>query len=259
MTPRSRAFCFTLNNYTDQEQKDIQEIPCRYIIYGREKGEVEATPHLQGYLYFENARSLTAVSKLIPRGHIEVARGDATSNYNYCTKDNDYFEAGEKPNNMLPTTYDECRTYSQVLLLKFQIGQRIDARSEPPTIYWFYGRTGTGKTRRAYAMGEPGDIYIKNPSKWWDHYVGQSTVILDDFARPANEELFRAFLQLTDRYPHLIETKGGVVNFNSPLIIVTCEFSPRDLWTGNQCDQVTRRIKKIYKCLLLDNVDATSP
>lgn len=37
--------------------------------------------------------------------------------------------------------------------------------------YWFYGPTGTGKSKRVRDTWGA-DLYIKNPNKWWDGYTG---------------------------------------------------------------------------------------
>ena len=71
---RSRNYCFTLNNYSDDELRSVRELSCRYLVVGFEVGEM-GTPHLQGFICFENAKSFAAVKALIPGAHIEVAKG----------------------------------------------------------------------------------------------------------------------------------------------------------------------------------------
>lgn len=89
---RARKYCFTLNNYT---QNNIDTIILyvttqngQYII-GKEVGE-SGTPHLQGYIEFKNAISFNSLKKIMPQAHIEKTRGNKTENLNYCKKDNDY-------------------------------------------------------------------------------------------------------------------------------------------------------------------------
>lgn len=59
---RSRAWCFTLNNYTDDCINHLDGVQCRYLLYGKEIGE-QGTPHLQGYIVFKSARTLASVRK----------------------------------------------------------------------------------------------------------------------------------------------------------------------------------------------------
>ena len=49
------GWCFTLNNYSVEEEETIRNAPCAYMLFGRERGD-EGTPHLQGYVHFKNER-----------------------------------------------------------------------------------------------------------------------------------------------------------------------------------------------------------
>lgn len=95
--PESRRWVFTLNNYTPEDESRITGIQCRYLVYGRERGE-SGTPHLQGYLVFASNKRFNAVKALVgDRSHIERARGSSTQASDYCKKDGDYVELGELP------------------------------------------------------------------------------------------------------------------------------------------------------------------
>nr|WAE42307.1 MAG: replication associated protein [Cressdnaviricota sp.] len=87
---RARRWCFTLNNYTDD---DVSLISLyfekeKYFIFGKEVGE-NGTPHLQGYVEFNNQKDFSTLIKIIPRIHWEKAKGDRNSNIKYCSKDGD--------------------------------------------------------------------------------------------------------------------------------------------------------------------------
>lgn len=242
---RSRSYVFTHNNYTQEAEAQIQNLACRYIVYGREIAPTTQTPHLQGYVYFDNAKTLSAVIKLLPGSHIESAKGSPLQNYTYCTKEKDFFEKGIRPDSP-PQDYANCKTYSQVLKLKFDETNKITPRTEKPTVQWYYGRSGTGKSYTAYKSSD--DIYSKNSSRWWDQYTGQNTVIIDDFEPPEPKSpAFRDFLKLIDRYPYLVEYKGGTCQFNSPNIIITTEHHPEYHYSDNELKQILRRIDIVKK------------
>lgn len=80
---RGRNWCFTLNNYTPEEIKNIQKIDADHV-FQEEKGE-SGTPHLQGVVMFKNARTFKQVKMLIPRAHIEPTKNKISS-IKYCSK-----------------------------------------------------------------------------------------------------------------------------------------------------------------------------
>lgn len=128
------------------------------------------------------------------------------------------------------------------------LGEELqEDRTEPPKVYWRYGLAGVGKTRYIYDNYSLQDIYSKNSSRWWDKYNQQKVILMDDFDGFAhqNSDKFRELLKVIDRYPHSVETKGGTAKINSPLIYITCEFPPSKFWSGNDLDQITRRLTSI--------------
>lgn len=81
---KSRAYCFTLNNYTEDDIKNIQTFRCEYT-FQEETGE-NGTPHLQGMLYFKNPISFKSIKTLLPRAHIEICKNKIAS-MQYCSKE----------------------------------------------------------------------------------------------------------------------------------------------------------------------------
>lgn len=96
MSIRSRGWCFTINNDTIDDLIRLLDATFEYLVFGFEVGE-KGTPHMQGYIYFKNAVRQSTVKDIMPRGHLLVARGGPDQNYDYCTKDGDYYEFGDKP------------------------------------------------------------------------------------------------------------------------------------------------------------------
>jgi len=98
----SKNWCFTLNNYSEQEYRHIVEYAesdpgCHYLVAGREVGESD-TPHLQGFVCFTGRKSLTQAKAILgARLHLEVARGTPSQAADYCKKDGDYAEFGTLP------------------------------------------------------------------------------------------------------------------------------------------------------------------
>lgn len=135
-----------------------------------------------------------------------------------------------------------------VLIRCFGNIQRIAAHFATPVaaerecfVYW--GKTGMGKSRRAWAEGGL-DSYPKLPStKFWDGYAGQAHVIIDEFR---GEIGIGHLLRWLDRYPVLVEIKGSMTVLRATKIWITSNLSP-DLWypdlDPDTYDALRRRIK----------------
>jgi len=85
-------WCYTLNNYTEEEIKLIRDHDGKsfaYHIFGREVGGDNGTPHLQGYFQLHKKKRLGGVKKLlgINRIHLESMRGTPQEASDYCEKD----------------------------------------------------------------------------------------------------------------------------------------------------------------------------
>lgn len=121
-------------------------------------------------------------------------------------------------------------------------------RTFKTVVYWFFGPTGTGKSKLANEIG--GDsVYYKSPNNdWWEGYQNEEIVIIDDYR--TNMCTFSEILRLFDRYPHKVNIKGSHSEFNSKIIIVTCPKSPVETWTtrsNEDLNQLNRRITDIVQ------------
>lgn len=98
---RSRAFCFTLNNPNAGDRLLLLSFAqtCVYYVAGNEHSPTTNTPHLQGYFYLKNGKTIAAVKKMpaFARAHVEAARGTPKEASDYCKKDGDFVEHGELP------------------------------------------------------------------------------------------------------------------------------------------------------------------
>lgn len=261
---KSRSWCFTLNNYTADDESRIKAIVCRYIVFGHEVGE-QGTSHLQGYICFPNQVHFNSVvGKLGKRCHVEVAKGSAEQNRDYCTKDGKFFESGDIPSpgsrsdikdvkdiimnggTMMDviktaTSYQSLRTAE--LLLKYV---PCDKGYHPKKVYWFYGDTGSGKTKEAMSMVDD-DVWISGKNlQWWEGYYGQKYVIIDDFR--GDFCTFHELLRILDGYPYRVQVKGSSCWLRAETIIITSPFHPSKVYsTIEDVTQLLRRITEIRK------------
>lgn len=276
MTAKYRAWCFTLNNYNLQDEDHLKttiKALTRYMVYGREVAPETGTPHLQGYLYFANARQRKAVSRLLPRARLDVANGTAQQNRTYCTKEGDFYESGDIPIERAEARLrggmaNAARYTNAVELARrgdmdsireqdpqmFLIhGPRLESLYAPEAVplqgnlqhEWWVGPSGTGKSRLLW------DLYPKHfakaLNKWWDGYRHQEVVAIEEWS-PKNDCTAASLKKWADRYPFPGEIKGGCLQGLRPKkIIVLSNYTPQQCFLQSEdLDPILRRFTVMY-------------
>jgi len=267
-----RNFVFTINNYTTDDidilQSEKFQKQLRYMIYGYEEGK-QHTPHIQGYVIFKSAKKFSQIAKLLPRAHIEIAKGGINSNVKYCSKDGKVVEYGKPPqksgkrtdidyikqcvkdNTPVQEVIANITSYNQLKLFESLQKYKSVEPIRDVSVYWYYGQTGSGKTYTAIhksKMIDPSDNpYITGRDlKWWDGYYGQKCVIIDDFR--GDFCTYHELLRILDKYAYRLQIKGSSVNLEATHIFITSCFHPSKVYrTLEDIGQLMRRITGIYE------------
>ena len=284
---QKRHWCFTLNNYTPEDIDIVRNVVCKFICYQPERGE-SGTRHLQGFISFANGRKLSGVRTLFKRRdgtctvHLESMRGTATQAIAYCSKEDtrdleaglSFEERGDRPRAATGTAggrsdlmevatairngssvRDIADEFGEQYIKHFKgiaaaISLRMPSRNFKTEVFWYYGTTGTGKSRKAHEDNP--DAYWKSAdTRWWDGYVGQDVVILDDYR--TNFCTFSQLLRLMDRYPLTLEGKGYCINFISKKLIITAPDRPEVMWASRTEEQIGQLIRRIEHITLFTN------
>jgi len=115
-------------------------------------------------------------------------------------------------------------------------------------VYW--GTSGCGKTRRAHyeaslkadgTVGEPYYVLRKPQGQavYWDGYQGEKHIIIDEFYGWIPRTMMQV---ICDRYPAIIDTKGGARNFLATKIWITSNEEPKDWWSRIGLGAMERRL-----------------
>lgn len=273
---RTRSMTWTLNNYTIEEIDHIKNGPFKFCVFQQEIG-ANGTPHLQGYCQMGNPTGFNTWKNLIPRAHFEASKGTARENYDYCTKEEtrapgtEPWVRGDVPqpghrsdiDGMVAMAKDPDKRMRDIVdsngegFVKFYKGLAVvrsifsEPRSFQTEVLWFFGSTGTGKSKLAYELS-PNAYWKPGGANWWDGYdpIEHDTVIIDDFR--SNIATFSEILRWFDRYPMQVPFKGGYVNFRPRRIYVTTSKHPDQTWVdrGEEAlGQLLRRLKVIVEFL----------
>lgn len=262
---RSKYFCFTINNYNEEEEQTLQTLANQknkvtYLIYGREVGE-NGTRHIQGYIEFLNRQRFAGAKRMLGnRCHLERRLGTSTEAAEYCRKDGDVFENGEISvskqghRSDLDSLHESLKAKKSLaeisdehfgVFLKYERTIRsykflhsIPRNPEkPPSVICYWGNTGTGKTKAVWAnCVSVNDVWVYPGKGWFDGFEDHTIALFDEF-RGSSMEL-HLLLQILDRYPLKVRIKGAHVNWNPQEIYLTSNQNPID-WYPN-VDQASR-------------------
>lgn len=264
----AQNWCFTLNNYTEAELDEIAHLvpdKLSYVAYAKETAPTTGTPHLQGFLRSAKKCRMSGLSKLMPRASFSIMKGTIPQNITYCSKEAPLLEIGERPRDAREAGKQEKERWKRARLAIEE--NRLDevpddiyiryvnsipkiqalARKNPGPIdtldnYWYYGKTGSGKSTKAMTHGE---YYRKACNKWWCGYKDEPVVIIDDIGR-THEYLGDHLKIWADHNDFRAETKGGSIIIRPKTIVVTSNYSIEQLFVDpNVSEPLLRRFKQI--------------
>ncbi len=271
-----RNFCFTSFKTSHEYKQKLLTSKVRFIVFQEEECPDTGRRHLQGYCELSSQLRLRSIKDLFDDNelHIEKRKGTSKQAIAYCEKEETridgpwragtptaqgrnaivgkWLSAIEKDSSISnlsfinedPGCYMQYRhvvSESRILLSK--------KRYFKSTVIVYYGKTGTGKTRRVYA--ESPNVYCHLHGKWYDGYNGSADILYDDFS-PEYGISMPFLLQLLDRYPMQVEIKGGSVNFAPKRIFITSNFKPYEWFPGHIQEEALMRRLDVVEELTMD-------
>lgn len=261
---------FTLNNYTPAEISDLcgdEAQVFRYLCFGKEVGS-NGTPHLQGYFQLKKKARLSRVKLIagLERAHFEIARGTPDENREYCSKDGDFHEQGECTGQGHRTDIEKCveliksaqeiplemfmRYHKGIVATRQEHLRRTVPMERDVRVVVLCGDPGTGKSTEALLSLPPEEVYVHCKSStghWFDGYVGQKRIVLEEF-NPVDYDI-NFVKRLLDKWQLQLSVKGGFTYAAWSEVYITCQARP-DTWYSNGHDTdrraVARRINEVY-------------
>lgn len=256
-----KSWVFTINNYTEKDVEWCKSLEVNRITVGKEVGE-NGTPHLQGYVTWKRSYRLTALKKLHDKAHWEPAR--AVDAANYCRKgemviDINNGKQGQRSDLMeLKKNIEEGKSVRDIILedpvVFHQYGRTLTKledviqskkfRKWETKGIWYWGKTGVGKSHKAFEGFDPDTHYVyKDDKGWWDGYRGQETVIINEFR---GEDMdYSMMLKLTDKWPYEVKRRGREpAPFLAKTIIVTSSMKPEDVFFCHKKDKIEQLLRR---------------
>lgn len=284
-TPASkamRAVCVTL--WADKPKciYDVQALPegLQYIYVGGEETCPDTgNKHKHVYAYgLKRGFRLGGWTRIFgTQCHVEQARGTHDEAINYCKKEAEGYEFGERPmengvqkgrhvivqlmeegerpmkiarvHGNLTETVARYNNFWEKMWMEIQTEKMNKEGFKPKQVFILQGATGTGKTRQVYEQYGFENVYraVCNSGKWFDGYNGQPAVVFDECSAGAIMPVTQ-WLTITDGYPLSVPVKGGFVPFRPESIYFTTNTDYR-IWWSDICQEhlaaVKRRVTEI--------------
>lgn len=253
-------WCFTLNNYSSEEESDLKAIcsnSSKYYIWGYEIGD-EGTPHLQGYIEFKKKCRPKSV---IPndRIHWEKCKGNKESNFNYCSKGGHYFINGKlvKPLKLITN----LKPWQEELMNK------LNKEPDDRTVLWYWEDKGNiGKSCFCkYLCAKHGAIIVsgkldnmKNAIlKYFNDNGFYPDIVIFDVPRTSMDYVnYTGIEEIKNGCFYSGKYEGGMVLMNSPHVLIFANEEPnihamsKDRWDIVQINAVKK--KKPQNKLLIE-------
>lgn len=113
--------------------------------------------------------------------------------------------------------------------------------------FWYWGKSGRGKSRAAYFRFPKAYRKISN-NKWWDGYRNQEEVILDDLDKKHDYMVYNLKIW-SDIYAFVAETKGSSMMIRPKVVVVTSNYYPKDIWSEeSDLEPILRRFDVTEFC-----------
>lgn len=259
---KHRRWVFTWNNYPEELDDFIAWLMDYKFVFGFEKGE-KGTPHLQGYVEFNGGVTYSYVRK-----HAgcfwEPAKGDDTSNWEYCTKGEDFvtshpdgfpvkeqgkrndIHAAKKILNEgggMRDVLTHVNSYQAARHSELYLKYMERPRNHMTKVTWIWGPSGSGKTTMASELAGPDAWWASEDGRWFDGYDAHANVVIDEL-RPENWH-FPQLLRLLDSKPMQVPVKGGFRQWKPTHVFITtirCPAETYEFLRDEPMEQLLRRI-----------------
>lgn len=217
--------------------------------------------HWQFVLHLSSAQRSSAVRRMFPSAHVEATRSSAACSYVWKEEtyvDGSRFEVGEAPvHRNRKTDWDLVWTQAKagdivsipadIRIRCYSTLRRIQKDFMVPsacqrTVNVYWGVTGSGKSHRAWS--EAGlDAFPKDPNtKFWDGYNGHPHVVIDEFRGSIG---ISHILRWFDRYPVVVEVKGGAVCFTSRTLWITSNLPPESWYPDLDAETTQALLRRL--------------
>lgn len=276
----SRSYCITV--FPEVEFKLWDKLPegIKYMVFQFEICPKTNKLHIQGYVDLCQPMRFKQVQEILrTKCHCEKRKGTPTEARDYCMKEKsrlpgtkpiefgvfnpgkpgarndlngikDLIEQGGNFKDCCEENFAACARYGKFFKEYIAICEKDKPENKKyikRNVVYDVGKTGTGKTRRAFE--EMKDPWIKPNGPWFDGYNGENDVIIDEFR---GDIPISTFLRILDGYPCTVPFKGGFTQWKATNIRITSNIEPNMWYPGLDDDTLAAMHRRMIKLVQTD-------
>ena len=243
------------------------------------------TKHMHIFIYSKSPIRFSTLKNRFPVAHIDKANGSVTENRDYLRKEGKWQGSDKEQTNLIdtfeevgdvPKPVDENSPDMSALIEEIENGldtyeiiklhpkyafriKEIDTlrqtvlsnmfreKKRQVTVYYVYGKSGTGKTRGIYQKHRAPDIcritaYRRSIGINFDSYHGQSVLVFEEFASQIPIE---DMLNYLDIYPLMLPAR-----FNDKVACYDTVYITSNISLGEQYSEVQHYKPETWKAFL---------
>lgn len=287
MSKRNFCFTLNISNDDQLRELDFSLVPSvRYAVWQLEMGE-SGQLHYQGYVELSSPQRWSALHVAgLTGAHFEGRRGSRDQARDYCRKEDsrvdgpfeygtwtggqgartdlnavkDAISGGADLTKIADEHFATFVRYHRGIERALSLIRPARPRDWKTVVHFYHGPAGCGKSKAAKEHADRLNAACiadglssrpplwRPPGQWFDGYVDQSVLILDDFA--GNNMSYTTWKHVCDRYPLQVPVKGGFVEFIARHVVITSTRFPADWWTSEFARydpaEISRRIEFCY-------------
>lgn len=226
---QSLYYCFTFNNYTEEDIEKIETIlkhESDWYLFQEEKGD-NGTIHLQGTLKLKKKQRITELKKWNPKIHWESTKSISAS-LSYCQKKSSRYGRVFSKGVEIEEEIEIEEPYGWQLEIIDILKNKPDKRK----IYWYWEPNGNmGKTTLCkYLVVKEGALILSGKSTDMFHALSKSKnkkLIIIDCPRSMTDYLnYGAIEQIKNGLVFSGKYEGCQLVFNTPHIIIFSNEEP---------------------------------
>ena len=233
---RARGWCFTWNGYDEGSLRSLTQCfrDCAKYVVQEEVCPKTGADHLQGVLYFTQAKTFSAVQKYLPGAHLEKVKRPFAA-FNYCQKQKSRKPGGKQWIGGLEITCPDPLEGKELYPWQAMVMDLLAQEPDERTILWLWESKGcVGKTAlcKSICLNNDRAYYVSGKASDMKCAIAgmavKPTILLMGLTRSIEEYVsYQGIEEVKDGIFFSGKYESKMVMYKCPHVVVFANFPPQ--------------------------------